>query len=145
MTVAAILAHKGRDVFTANPGITVSEAIAILAEHRVGALVVVNADQQILGILSERDVVKGIARHGASVLEREVQAIMTREVITCVEDDTISEVMEQMTHGRFRHVPVTVDGRLAGIISIGDVVKRRIGAVEHEAEEMRAYIATAAP
>lgn len=143
MTVAAILAEKGRDVVTMAPEASMSEALAFLAEHRIGALVVAGADRRVLGILSERDVVRAIARHGAEVLNREVQAFMTREVVTCREDDTTYDMMEAMTQGRFRHLPVVEDGRLVGIISIGDVVKRRIGQVELEAAEMRSYIATA--
>jgi CBS domain-containing protein len=142
MTVAAILAEKGRDVVTLEPDTSVAAAVATLAEHRIGA-VVVTEGRQIRGIVSERDVVRAVARHGAAVLDREVRAIMTSEVVTCREDDTIHEVMSEMTRGRFRHLPVTDGGRLTGIVSIGDVVKRRIGDVEREAEEMRAYIATA--
>jgi len=142
MTVAAILAEKGRDVVTIEPGTSVAQALATLAEHGIGAIIVAESGK-IRGILSERDVVRAVARHGAAVLDREVRAIMTTAVVTCKEEDTINQVMAQMTRGRFRHLPVTDGDRLVGIVSIGDVVKRRIGDVEREAEEMRAYIATA--
>jgi len=143
MTVAAILAGKGRDVLTVPVDTSIREAVRLLAERRIGAVVVADASRHILGIVSERDIVRAMARSGAEGLDGEVGSIMTAKVVTCTETDTIHFVMERMTEGRFRHLPVVEDGRLAGIISIGDVVKARIQQVEQEAEEMRAYIAMA--
>ena len=143
MTVAAILAEKGRGVVTTTPAATVGEAVDTLASHKIGALVIVDKSKRIVGIVSERDVVRAIARGGAQALSEAVETVMTRKVVTCTEDETINDVMTRMTRGRFRHLPVATNGRLAGIVSIGDVVKARIEQVEREAEEMRAYIATA--
>jgi CBS domain-containing protein len=143
MTVKAILEQKGHGVYTLGPNEKLSEAIRILAEHRVGALVVTNGDRKIVGIISERDVVRMIAKEGAAALDQSVRAVMTSKVRSCSDHHTINEVMEIMTRGRFRHLPVEKDGHLDGIISIGDVVKRRIEDVEREAEDIRAYIATA--
>ena len=143
MTVAAILAGKGRDVATTTAAKTVADAVAILARRKIGALVVVENGDRIVGIISERDVVRAVAGGAAAALAEPVSAIMTRNVVTCSEGETIDSVMSRMTRGRFRHLPVVTGGRLSGIVSIGDVVKARIEQVEHEAEEMRAYIATA--
>jgi CBS domain-containing protein len=143
MTVKAILEQKGHDVFTMGPNEKLSNAIRVLAEHRVGALVITNGDRQIVGILSERDIVRVIAKEGAEALDHTVRSVMTPKVKICNENHTVSEVMEIMTRGRFRHLPVEKDGQLNGIISIGDVVKRRIEDAERESEEIKAYIATA--
>ncbi|MBN9252617.1 MAG: inosine-5-monophosphate dehydrogenase [Mesorhizobium sp. 61-13] len=143
MTVKAILDRKGHDVFTLGPNEKLSEAIRLLAEHRVGALVITNGDNKIVGILSERDIVRVFAREGAASFDLAVRTAMTPKVKICNENHTVNELMEIMTAGRFRHLPVEKDGLLYGIISIGDVVKRRIEDVEREAEEIRAYIATA--
>ena len=142
MTVAAILAEKGREVTRATPDITLEAAARQLAEWKIGALVVVDGSDHIVGIVSERDIVRAIAASGAAALEAAVETAMTRKVVTCSDAETINDVMGRMTEGRFRHLPVADDaGHLSGIISIGDVVKARIGQVEREAEEMRAYIA----
>ena len=143
MTVKAILEEKGHDVFTLGPNEKLSEAVRVLAEHRIGALVVTGSDRKIVGILSERDIVRVISRQGAAALDSTVRACMTAKVKVCNERHTVNEVMEIMTRGRFRHLPVEKDGLLDGIVSIGDVVKRRIEDVEKEAEEIRTYIATA--
>jgi CBS domain-containing protein len=143
MTVAAILAKKGGYVATITPDTLIGDAANSLAERRIGALVVADPPERMLGILSERDIVRAIARHGPDVLQRGVWSIMTTEVQTCGPHNTINEVMGRMTRGRFRHLPVVESGRLAGIISIGDVVKVRLEQVEQEAEEMRSYIAQA--
>lgn len=143
MTVAAILARKGRNVLTVPVETTINEVIRILAERRIGAVVVADSFSRILGIVSERDVVRALASTGPDGLGRTVAAIMTTKVTTCADHDTINEVMQRMTEGRFRHLPVVEDGRIAGIISIGDVVKARIEQVEREADEMRTYIAMA--
>ncbi len=143
MTVKAILEAKGHDVVTLGPNEKLSEAIRILAERRIGALVITNGDRKIVGILSERDVVRVIAKEGAAALDVAVRAAMTPKVKICNESHTVNEIMEIMTTGRFRHLPVEKHGLLDGIVSIGDVVMRRIEVVEREAEEIRAYIATA--
>ncbi|PLP61072.1 inosine-5-monophosphate dehydrogenase [Mesorhizobium loti] len=143
MTVKAILEAKGHAVVTLGPNATLSEAVGLLADRRIGALVITNGDRKIVGILSERDVVRVIAKEGAGALDLQVRAVMTPKVKICNAGHTVNEVMEIMTNGRFRHLPVEKDGLLDGIISIGDVVKRRIETVEREAEQIKAYIATA--
>jgi CBS domain-containing protein len=142
MTVAHIIGEKGRDVVTVPPEVSLAEVAAILSEKRIGAVVVVERDA-IRGILSERDIVRAVAKHGAEALRKLAAECMTARVITCRPEDTINDVMHIMTSGRFRHLPVIENGRLAGLVSIGDVVKRRIEDVEREAEQIREYIATA--
>ena len=142
MTVARILAEKGREVFTTQPHRTLREVIEMLAEKGVGAVVVTDASMTVLGILSERDVVRVIARHGAAALDDQVSRHMTPKVTTVTRDDTIDHLMETMTEGRFRHLPVVEDGRLIGIVSIGDVVKRHVSALDSERQALREYIAT---
>lgn len=143
MTVKAILEAKGHDVFTLGPNEKLAEAVRVLAENRIGALVVTNGDRKIVGILSERDIVRAISRSGPQVLDDTVRSAITPKVSICNENHTVNEVMEIMTRGRFRHLPVEKNGLLDGIVSIGDVVKRRIEDVEREAEEIKHYIATA--
>ena len=141
MSVKLILDHKGHDVATVGPNVTLSEATKILNERKIGAVVVVGMEGRIVGIFTERDLVHAIARQGADALEQPVASVMTANVHRCHEDTTLNELMELMTSRRFRHVPVETDGRLAGIISIGDVVKWRIREIETEAEHIKAYIA----
>ena len=143
MTVKSILDEKGRDVVTLGPAATIAKAMSVLAEKKIGALVVTDDNGTICGILSERDIVALIASDGAGALDQPISQAMTASVKLCHEDHTVNQLMEIMTRGRFRHLPVEKDGRLDGIISIGDVVKRRIEDVEREAEEIRNYIATA--
>ncbi|WP_274427057.1 CBS domain-containing protein [Chelativorans sp. YIM 93263] len=143
MTVKAILDEKGRAVTTIPADKTLAEAAALLADHGIGAVVVTNDKMRIDGILSERDIVRAIGRKGAIVLEQPVSKIMTADVQVCRESHTVNDVMQMMTAGRFRHLPVEDNGRLAGLVSIGDVVKRRIQEVEREAEDIRTYIASA--
>jgi CBS domain-containing protein len=143
MNVKAILEGKGRNVETIGPNENLASAIRTLADHKIGALVVTNGDRKVVGILSERDIVRVIAKHGAAALDQSVRQAMTARVKICNESHTINQVMEIMTQGRFRHLPVEKDGHLDGIISIGDVVKKRIEEVEREAEEIKQYIATA--
>lgn len=143
MIVAQILATKGRDVSTITADKAVMDVVARLGAERIGALVVIEGTDRIAGIVSERDIVKAIARSGPGILDDTVATIMTRDVVTCSDSETIDQVMGRMTRGRFRHLPVAKGGRLSGIVSIGDVVKARIEEVEREAEEMRSYIATA--
>ena len=142
MIVAQILEAKGRDVATTSPEKTISAVATELANRRIGALVVTERNR-LVGIVSERDVVKTIGFNGASILGDPVSSIMTREVVTCREWEKINTVMARMTQRRFRHLPVVEDGELTGIVSIGDVVKARIEQVEFEADELRSYIATA--
>ena len=143
MNVARILKDKGRNVASVTPEATLADAVRILTEARVGALVVCNKDQPVEGIISERDVVRTLAAHGAAALDRPVSQFMTKDVRTCTEHDTVEFLMNEMTRHRFRHMPVVENRRLVGIVSIGDVVKRRIEEVEKEAEQIREYIATA--
>ncbi|MEL6436569.1 MAG: CBS domain-containing protein [Pseudomonadota bacterium] len=143
MNVAAILSDKGGDVFTLKSDVSIMDAANALREHKVGALIVSDDTKTIDGILSERDIVRGVAERGAASLQETVANLMTRDVITCSEESTVSDLMELMTSGRFRHLPVVRGNDLIGIVSIGDIVKRRIADVEREAEEIRSYIATA--
>ncbi|WP_311028369.1 CBS domain-containing protein [Mesorhizobium koreense] len=143
MTVRSILDEKGRDVFTIGPDETLTAAIRLLAEKRIGAVVVLRPDGGIGGILSERDIVRALAEGGAGALTKPISAFMTSKVQVCREENTVNDVMEVMTRVRFRHLPVEKEGRLVGLVSIGDVVKRRIEDVEREAEDIKAYIATA--
>jgi CBS domain-containing protein len=143
MTVKTILSHKGTDVVTADPNATLGEAVQILAARRIGAVVVTGADRRIVGILSERDVVRVLAEKGPSVLDTSIAEVMTRKVTTCGVRDTVAELMEQMTEGKFRHLPVVDQGRLAGLVSIGDVVKLRVQEMEQESAALRDYIRSA--
>lgn len=140
MNVKKILARKGTDVVTITPSATLGDATASLRDHGLGALVVSTDGARIDGILSERDVVRALAAHGASTLGRTVSSAMSDEVITCDPMDTVDELMAMMTERRIRHLPVVQDGTLAGIISIGDVVKGRLGQLEQENDQLYDYI-----
>jgi len=142
MQVAAILKEKGGEVVTANSDDTVAEITKVLMKEGIGAVVVTGAGGKVAGILSERDIVRAIPDKGAKILEARVGDLMTRDVVTCTPDMLVDEVRKQMTDGRFRHMPVVVDGKLAGIISVGDVVKQRLGELEAEAGALRSYIAS---
>jgi CBS domain-containing protein len=143
MNVEHILQAKGRDVLTIGPDRTLAEAAKALTERRIGAVLVAGSDQSVLGILSERDIVRAVARGGAAALEAPVSQHMTGKVVSCTRHTTINELMEVMTDRKFRHMPVIENGRLCGIISIGDVVKNRVAEIEAETQAMREYIATA--
>jgi len=143
MIVNRILSLKGRDVATIEPGRTLSEAARILAERRIGALLIADGNRPVAGIITERDIVRAIAAHGAKALDEPVSRYMTEKVLTCTGETTINHVMELMTQQKFRHVPVVESGRLSGIISIGDVVKLRLEEVEAETQAIKEYIATA--
>lgn len=143
MTVKSILDIKGRQVVTVLSEMSLADAAKSLSANRIGAVVLIDSENIIHGILSERDIVRAIANEGADALDKPVSAFMTSSVQVCREDHTVNEVMRLMTMGRFRHLPVESSGKLAGIVSIGDVVKRRIEEAEREAEEIRTYIATA--
>jgi CBS domain-containing protein len=143
MNVAHILGNKGGDVFSVQPHRTLGEATRTLAEKRIGAVVVTGADGGLLGILSERDIIRALGSDGAAALETPVSRAMTAKVVTCRSDTSVDDLMEIMTSGRFRHVPVVDNGRIAGIVSIGDVVKHRVAEIEAESRAMRDYIAMA--
>lgn len=143
MTVSMILAGKGREVVTIEPNATLGDAVGLLAEKRIGAIVILGADRRVVGILSERDIVRALADRGATVLHEPVSQSMTRKVSTCNDSETVVQIMERMTAGKFRHVPVVDQGQLVGIISIGDVVKHRLHEMESESAAMRDYILTA--
>lgn len=143
MTVARILAIKGRDVVTVEPQLTLREAADILCRHRIGAVVVSDPSRAVLGILSERDIVRAVSSGGAAALGDQVARHMTARVITATEDQPIETTMGVMTESRIRHLPVLRDGKLAGVISIGDVVKIRLEAIESEHKALREYIASA--
>jgi CBS domain-containing protein len=144
MTVAAILKHKGYDVASVRPTATVNEVARLLTGRRIGGVVVRDAAEQLVGILTERDIVHAIARHAAAALEMTAAQLMTRTVTTATPRTTVDQAMELMTAGRFRHLPVVEHGVLTGIISIGDVVKARIMQQEHEVDSLKAYVAGAA-
>jgi CBS domain-containing protein len=140
MTVAHILARKGSSVVTVQPERTLDDAIHLLAEKNVGALVVTDKAQAVVGIISERDIMQALAHQGAAALDAPVSSYMTREVATCRRETTNEEIMRLMTEGRFRHMPVCDNGKLGGIVSIGDVIKRRLATMEAEHRAMRDYI-----
>ncbi len=142
MNVAAILKQKGREVLTASPDDTLFDVVKLMSVHSVGCIVVVDEDDELIGIISERDIVRVLGRSGAGSLEKPVSFCMTKDVVSCLEADTIEQLMEEMTTHRFRHMPVVERGRLNGLVSIGDVVKMRIAEAEMEAAAMRDYIAT---
>jgi CBS domain-containing protein len=143
MTVKAILSMKGSDVHTIEPTANLGAAAQLLAERKVGALVVTGPDRRVVGIVSERDIVQDLAAHGTASLDLPLTDVMTRKVVTCTQTDTVSSVMERMTVGKFRHLPVVEQGRLVGIVSIGDVVKHRLHEMEREQTAMRDYIQSA--
>jgi CBS domain-containing protein len=143
MIVNRILSLKGRDVATIEPGRSLSEAARVLAERRIGALLIVDGHRPVTGIISERDIVRAVATHGAKALDEPVSRFMTGKVVTCTGETSINDVMELMTQQKFRHIPVVEGGRLSGIVSIGDVVKLRLEEVEAETQAIKEYIATA--
>ncbi|HZL30378.1 MAG TPA: CBS domain-containing protein [Pseudolabrys sp.] len=143
MNVKTILAAKGGDIFSIEPTADLSAAANLLSMHRIGAVVICGAGGRLAGILSERDIVRAMSEQGAQALSLPVGQVMTRNVATCGEDDSVAEIMERMTTGKFRHLPVIKGNKLLGIISIGDVVKQRVEEIERDADAMRVYIQTA--
>ena len=143
MLVKSILATKGGDVVSIEPTATLETAVHKLAEHRIGALLVLGPDNRVVGILSERDVVRVMAERGAGVLAEPLSKVMTRKVVTCTQADTVASLMELMTTGKFRHVPVVEQERVLGVVSIGDIVKYRLREIEEESTALRDYIQTA--
>lgn len=140
MTVAAILKSKGDRVATTRPDATIETVVHRLKLEGIGALVVSEDGRRVAGIISERDIVRGMAEHGETLFAMKASELMTTGVATCEPDTTVNQVMARMTRQRIRHVPVVVDGRLAGIISIGDVVKHRLDEMETEVRVLRDYI-----
>ena len=143
MIVKSILSAKGSDVATIAPTATLAEATKILADRKIGALLVTGAGGRLTGIVSERDIVRALAEFGGGALQLPLTEVMTRKVVTCAPGDTVSVLMERMTAGKFRHLPVMDEGDLVGIISIGDVVKYRLTELQFEQDAMRDYIQTA--
>ncbi len=140
MTVQQILDSKGTNVITAPPPATIREIVRLLEEHNIGSVVISSDEVSVAGIVSERDIVRALADHDGDVLDRPASALMSRDVMTCQPGDDLRDVMAWMTERRFRHCPVLDNGRLAGIVSIGDVVKIRMDEVVSEAEQLRLYI-----
>lgn len=139
MFVSDILSQKGGLVHTVTPGTSVGQISQQLSLRRIGSVLVME-DDAVAGIVSERDLVRAFASHGAAAMELEARHVMTREVVSCDPDDSIEQVMEMMTRGRFRHLPVVRHGELLGVVSIGDVVKARLEETRHETEALKAYI-----
>ncbi|CAN7312467.1 CBS domain-containing protein [Knoellia sp. LjRoot47] len=140
MRISDVVKRKGGTVVTVRSDASVTALLDLLAEHRIGAVVVSDDGETIAGIVSERDVVRHLQKRGAAVLDEDVSAIMTAEVQTCSPEDELTDLEHTMTENRFRHVPVLVDGKLAAIVSIGDVVKHRITDLQAERDQLSAYI-----
>jgi CBS domain-containing protein len=141
MNVETILRNKGSWVATIPPDATIAEAVETLNRERIGALVVSEDGNSVDGVVSERDIVAALGEYGRDLLSRQVHEIMTRKVVACSPTDTVQELMAEMTNQRFRHLPVLKDGRLCGIVSIGDLVKNRLDEIEFEANSLRSFIA----
>ena len=143
MNAEQLLSDKGREVISVQPHRTLAEAVRVLSEKRIGAVVGMGGDGALVGILSERDIIRALGAEGAAALDSAVSRVMTAKVVTCRAQTSVDELMEIMTTGRFRHVPVIENGRVIGIVSIGDVVKHRVAAIEAESQAMRNSIAMA--
>ena len=141
MTVSALLSNKPAKTISLPPSATLADICKTLAKNRIGTVLIVD-DGHLCGIVSERDVVRIIAASGPEALGNAAEDCMTRKLVTCTRSDTVAMLMEKMTTGRFRHIPVVENDELLGIVSIGDVVKYRIAEIEREAQEIRDYIAT---
>ena len=144
MFVRQILNSKGDSIVSIGPSAIVADIAALMSKERVGAIVVLDVDERIAGIVSERDITRGLAEHGAALLEMRADRIMTRDVVTCSPEDGIDGLMRKMTTGRFRHLPVVDKAKMVGIVSIGDIVKHRLEELEAEASLLQDYIAGAA-
>ncbi|HEY9375725.1 MAG TPA: CBS domain-containing protein [Jiangellaceae bacterium] len=144
MRISDVIRAKGNAVVTVQPDTDVRTLLAVLAEHKIGAVVVSNDGGAVDGIVSERDIVRALAERGATVISEPVSEIMTSEVQTCTPETPVVELMSVMTHGRFRHVPVVVNDQLVAIVSIGDIVKNRVGELEIERDSLTSYITSAA-
>ncbi|MGD9742621.1 MAG: CBS domain-containing protein [Dongiaceae bacterium] len=143
MNVETILKSKGRNTVTVAADATIAKAAELLRREMIGAVLVLDQSGALVGILSERDIVHALSEHGASVFGEPVSTVMTRKLLSCGREDTINDLMARMTEARIRHLPVLENGRLCGIVSIGDVVKYRLEEVEFEAGQLRDYVATA--
>ena len=141
MNVETILRNKGSWVATIRPDATIADAVDMLNRERIGALIVSEDGGSVDGVLSERDIVIALAQHGVELMSRLVYEIMTRDVVTCEPEASVGELMAEMTNRRIRHLPVVKDGKLHGIVSIGDLVKNRLDEVEFEASSLRTFIA----
>ncbi len=141
MYVETILRKKGRDVVSVKPDDTVGRVARVLNENNIGAALVRDTENKIIGIISERDIIRGMARHQPGVTQKLASELMTSPVITCGPDTSVDQLMEMMTNQRIRHLPVMKDGELLGLVSIGDVVKQRISEIENESDALRRYIA----
>ena len=139
MLISDLLKHKGSSVITIGPEETITALLAALAEHKVGALVVLDGER-IAGIVSERDVVRGLHVDGAALLDETVSRVMTTDLVSCTPQDSVDQIAERMTVQRFRHMPVITDGKLVGIVTIGDVVAARIRQLEHDRQQLESYI-----
>jgi CBS domain-containing protein len=144
MFVRQILRDKGDNIVSTGPKARIADVAALMSKERVGAVVVLDADRRLVGIVSERDITRGLAEHGAALLDMHAEQIMTREVITCSPDDGVDKLMRKMTIGRFRHLPVMEGRAMVGVVSIGDIVKHRLEQLEAEASLLQDYIAGAA-
>ncbi len=144
MFVRQILNSKGGSIVSIAPSAGIADVAALMSKERIGAIVVLDVDERIAGIVSERDITRGLAEHGAALLEMRVDRVMTRDVVTCSPEDDIDALMRKMTTGRFRHLPVVDKVEMVGIVSIGDIVKHRLEELEAEASLLQDYIAGAA-
>jgi len=140
MTVATLLTNKPTNIITVQPTMPVCDAAKLLATNKIGAVVVADDKDHVAGILSERDLVRGLSASGATVMPQPVPHLMTSPVQTCTRSERVNDIMQRMSDGRFRHMPVTEGATLVGVISIGDVVKYRIRELEHEKQAMQDYI-----
>jgi CBS domain-containing protein len=140
MVIAGVLKQKGGMLLTVQPHASIADVVQTLTTNRIGAVLVVSGDGGLEGILSERDIVRSLAENGAGTLDRTAADLMTSNVTTATPQTTVAAAMELMTSGRFRHVPVMEDGRLVGLVSIGDVVKAKIADAEQEVDSLRAYV-----
>lgn len=141
MTVQHILAEKGTGVVSIGPDLSLADASRLLSEKKIGAVVVSGDGNTVDGILSERDIIRALAREGAAALDMKISRYMTADVVTCNKTADMDHLMQVMTHGKFRHIPVVEDDQLVGIVSIGDVVKRRLAEIENEHKALKDYIA----
>ena len=142
MLVSALIREKGGGVITTGPATTVAEVADIIARERIGAVVVTEQDNQVVGIISERDIVNGLSKRGIGLLDLPISDVMTRDVFTCATTEDVNQLRREMTNRRARHIPIVEEGKLIGIISIGDIVKNRLDELESETQQMRDYIAT---
>jgi CBS domain-containing protein len=143
MILAAILKSKGASVLSVTPATRISDVIKVLAEKRIGAVLVCDEQHQLEGILSERDIVRTLADHASATFDMTAEQLMTRSLKIASPETTVAQAMEMMTDGRFRHLPVLAGGKLVGLVSIGDVVKARLSQQEHEVDSLKAYVSGA--